>query len=737
VTPGDYVDWRENNEVFDTLSGYAYRAYGLTEPVGSSVDAELLSVVVTSSDFFRTLAVQPFLGRTFLPEEDQPGRDQVAVLSHGLWTRRFGSDRGILGREIMLEGRPHTVIGVMPVDFDYPVGQCDLWTPRVLSPEQRDDRQRRNTMTVGRLRPGVTLRQARAELQALAARLAETHPQTNTGRGVQVLGLRYQQSEITGPFLAFGQLSALLVLFIACANVSNLQLVRSTSKRKETTIRVALGAGRWRVGRLVVIESLLLSLAGSGIGIAIAVWGVGVLKDSVSPEMARFVLGFRQITVDWTVLAFSLAVAAAIGVAFGLTGAFETWRYALMDGLREASQTGVVRRVFLRRILVAAEVALAVVITVSAGQMIQGFQSLFSSYRGFSPEEVATLRIRLHGERYDDPWQVRAFQNDLLASVSAVPGVESAALVSTLPAGLVRSPSIGFRIEGRPEPGPGEAPLADLQIASEGYFRTVRIPLLDGRTFDHRDDPDVAPDFTVVISERLARQYWPDENPIGKRLRPVTPGETWRRVIGVVGDVRQNWFEVERPLMYLPATQYGNRQMHLTVRGSGTIDRLLSITTRQLRRLDPSVPVFAPKPLNAAVEESVAGIREAAGVMGVFGSLALLLSTIGVYGLMAYSVKQREREFGIRMALGAMPSVVLRMVARQGLAVAVVGLCVGVPIAVAMTRLWASFLFGTSADSTATTIMVSGLVTTAVLLACYLPARSATRVSPMRSLRCE
>lgn len=739
VTPGDYVDWKEQNEVFETLSGYEYRAYGLTEPAGPSGAGELLYGAATSSDFFRTLRVQPLLGRTFLPDEDQAGREQVAVLSHGLWTRRFGNQRGIVGREILLDGRAHAVIGVMPADFDFPVGDVDVWTPMMLTPSERNNRRDHGTMVVGRLTPGMTLQRARAEMQALGVHLAETYPQTNTGRGVNVLELRHQQREVTGPFLVFGQLAGVFVLLIACANVSNLQLARATGKGREMTLRAALGAGRWRIGRLVVSESLLLSLAGSSIGIAVAAGSVAVLKESVSPDAAKWIQGFQHVAVDWTVLAFSLAVAAVAGVAFGLVAASEARRPAVMDALRDGSPTGTIRRAALRRVLVAAEVALAVVVTVSAGQMIQGFQSIFSSSRGFSDEGVATMRIRLQDARVEDPQQVPGYYDDLLASASAVPGVESAALVSVLPAGLVDGPTVEFRVEGRPEPGPGETPLAVLHIASADYFGTVGIPLLDGRTFDVRDDSERRGDFTVVVSERLARLYWPGENPLGKRMQipDVAPRGEWGSVVGVVGDVRQNWFEVERPFLYVPARQFLHRQMYLTVRGAGTVERLLSETTRELGRSDPNVPIFAAKPLSAAVDEAVAGVREVAGIMGVFGVLALVLSAIGVYGVMAYSVGQRERELGIRMALGARPGVVLRMVARQGLAVAGIGLCIGLPAAVAVTRLWASLLFGTSANSTAVTVTVSALVSAAVLVACYLPARLATRVDPMRALGCD
>ena len=736
VTPGDYVDWKERSEVFETLSGYVYSLSGL---VGPSGDAELLFVAATSSDFFRTLRVQPLLGRTFLPGEDQAGRDRVAVLGHGLWTRRFGGEPDVVGREITLDGRPRTVIGVMPPAFEFPAGARDVWTPLVLTEASRNDRRNHSVMTVGRLRPGVTLRHARAHMEALGVRLAEIHPRTNAGRGVEVVELRHQQRGMTGPFLVLGQLAALLVLLIACANVSNLQLGRVTSRGKEMTVRAALGAGRWRIGRLVVIESLLLALAGSGVGIVVAAWGVAVLRDSVSPEMSRWIQGFRDIAVDWPVLAFSLTVAVVAGVVFGLAAASGAWRPAVMDGLREGTPTGTLRRVSLRRVLVAAEVALAVVITVSAGQAVQGFRSLFASPRGFSAQGVGTMLIRPQDARVLDPERVVAFYDDVLARASAVPGVESAALVSVLPAGLWHRPTVELRIEGRPEPGPGETPVADVLLASAGYFHTVGIPLLDGRTFDAGDDAEEDGDFTVVVSERLARLYWPDENPLGRRLQlpaVATRGE-WGSVVGVVGDVRQNWFELERPFLYVSAKQAANRQMYLTVRGAGTVGRLLSDTTRELRRRDPDLPIFEAGPLSATVDEAAAGVREVAGVMGVFGALALLLSAVGVYAVMAYSVGQREREFGIRMALGAAPGTVLGAVVRQGLGTAAIGLCIGVPAAMATTRLAAGFLFGTSADSTAVTVLVSALVFATVLVACCLPARFAVRVDPVQALRCE
>ena len=470
VTPGDYVDWKERNEVFETLSGYVY---GLSGLVGPSGDAELLFVAATSSDFFRTLRVQPLLGRTFLPGEDQAGRDRVAVLGHGLWIRRFGGEPDVVGREITLDGRPRTVIGVMPPAFEFPAGARDVWTPLVLTEASRNDRRNHSVMTVGRLRPGVTLRHARAHMEALGVRLAEIHPRTNAGRGVEVVELRHQQRGVTGPFLVLGQLAALLVLLIACANVSNLQLGRVTSRGKEMTVRAALGAGRWRIGRLVVIESLLLALAGTGVGVVVAAWGVAVLRDSVSPEMSRWIQGFRDIAVDWSVLAFSLTVAVVAGVAFGLAAASVVWRPAVMDGLREGTPRGTLRRVSLRRVLVAAEVALAVVITVSAGQAVQGFRSLFASPRGFSAQGVGTMLIRPQDARVLDPERVVAFYDDVLARASAVPGVESAALVSVLPAGLWHRPTVELRIEGRPEPGPGETPLADVLLASADYFHTL------------------------------------------------------------------------------------------------------------------------------------------------------------------------------------------------------------------------------------------------------------------------
>lgn len=544
---------------------------------------------------------------------------------------------------------------------------------------------------------------------------------------------------MTGPFLLLGQIAAALVLLIACANVSNLQLGRMASRAREMTVRAALGAGRWRIGRLVAVESLLLALAGGVVGVGVAAWGVGVLRDSVSPEMSRWIQGFRDIAVDWPVLAFSLAAAVAAGLVFGLAAASAAWRPAVMDALREGAPTGTARRASLRRILVAAEVALAVVITVSAGQAVQGFRALYAGSRGFSPQGVGTMLIRPPDARLEDSRRIIEFFDDVLARASAVPGVESAGLVSQLPASLRHGPTVELRVEGRPEPALGEAPLADVLVASGGYFRTAGVPLLDGRTFDARDDAGADGDRAVVISERLARRYWPGESPLGKRLQvpAVAADGKWWSVVGVVGDVRQNWFEAERPFLYLSAGQVANRQMYLTVRGRGTVERLLSETALALRRMDPALPIFEGRPLSVAVDAGVAGVREVAAVMGVFGALALLLSAVGVYGVMAYSVGQRERELGIRMALGAAPRAVLGTVLRQGLSTAAVGLGIGVLAATVTTRLFAGLLFGTSADSAAVTVLVSALVFATVLAACWLPARLAVRVDPVLALRAD
>ena len=736
VTPGDYVDWKERNDVFEALSGYMYSVSGLTAPSG---DAELLYTVAVSSDFFRTLRVRSFLGRTLLPDEDRPGRDGVVVLGHGLWTRRFGADPDVVGREIALDGRPRTVIGVMPPEFEFPPGGRDVWVPLVLTEAGRADRRNHSVVTVGRLRPEVTLEQARARMAALGVRLAQAHPRTNTGRGVEVVELRHQQRGVTGPFLVLGQLAAVLVLLIACANVSNLQLGRMTARGREMTVRAALGAGRWRIARLVAAECLLLGLAGGAIGIGVATWGVGVLRDSISPEMSRWIQGFRGIGVDWPVLAFSLAAAVAAGVVVALAAASGAWRPAVMDALREGAPTGTAGRASLRRALVAAEVALAVVITVSAGQAVQGFRSLHAGSRGFSAAGVGTMLIRPPDARVEDSRGVIDFFGDVLARASAVPGVESAGLVSMLPASLRHGPTVELRIEGRPEPGPGEAPLADVLVASGGYFRTAGIPLLDGRTFDARDALGEDGGLVVVVGERLARRHWPGESPLGKRLQVPAIAARGERatVVGVVGDVRQNWFEVERPFLYLSARQFADRQMYLTVRGAGAVERLLSDTALALRGADPALPIFEGKPLSVAVDAGVAGVREVAAVMGVFGALALLLSAIGVYGVTAYSVGQRERELGIRMALGAAPRAVLGAVVGQGLGTAAIGLGIGALAATAATRLSAGLLFGTSADSAAVTGVASALVFATVLVACWLPARLAVRVDPVRVLRAD
>lgn len=734
VTIGDYLDWKHNSQLFATLSAYTYRSFVLESTSGSSGDSDVLQAVATSSDFFRALGVEPMFGRTFLPAEDRPGAGQVVVLSHGVWTRVFGGDRGVLGLEILLERRPHTVIGVMPADFDFPVGGIDVWTPRVFSPEQRQDRRQRGTMVFGRLLPDVTLAQADTSLKALAAHLADTYPLTNTGRSAKVVELRHQQASTTAPFLVIGQMTAFLVLCIACANVSNLQLARVTARRRETMTRVALGGGRRQIARLLLIESLSLSIGGGLCGTALAGWGVGALKDAVSPDSARFILGFEDIAVDWTVLAFSLAIAAGAGVLCGLSAVWAAFRDAPMGDLR-AARSGSSRHLWCRT-LVAGEIAIAIVVAISAGQMVSGFRALVSADRGFSSERVTMFQTRLTGPRYEDPQQARAFYDDLLATVSAGRAVEHAALVSTLPAGIRPGPSVEFQIEGL-QPRPGEVPLADLRTVSPDYFSAIDIPLRQGRTFNDLDDPRGSAASSVIINERLAAQYWPNGNPIDKRLRLSRPQGPWLRVVGVVGNVRQNWFTSENPRLYVPAVQSPGRSMYLVVRGSVQAGDAPPVMTQELLDVAPDVSVLAPRPLSAAVEESVAGIREAATLMGLFGLLAMFLAAVGAYGLMAYSVKQRQHEFGLRIALGATPYSIVWLVVQEALMLTAAGISLGIPTSALAGQFWRSVLFGAGGGSLAASLVVAALVTVTAIVACCPPALTAARVSPLQAIRRE
>jgi putative ABC transport system permease protein len=728
------TDWREQQTVFEEIGAFNPRGMSLT----GSGEPEHLPGCFVSANLFPLLGIKPMLGRYFLPEEDRAGGEFAVVISHSLWQRRFGSDPQILGRAITLNGASYTVVAVMPAGFQFPVqGQfpiptSELWAPLAIDSAQTN-RQAQYLFAVGRLKPGVMTGQAQAEMASIAERLAEQYPAANRGLGVNLVPLHEQ---ITGNLrrallVLLGAVG--FVLLIACANVANLLLARSTGRQKEIAIRMALGAGRSRLLRQLLTESMLLALAGGAVGLLLAFWGVRSLVAFLPANMPRA----AEIGVDRQVLGFASALALLTGIVFGLLPAWQASKPDLNEGLKEGGGKGVSGsgRLCARSLLVVTEVALAMVLLLGAGLLMKSFYRLLQVNLGFNPENAISVPFVLPQARYPDGNARAAFIKQVTERLKALPGVEAVGGVNTLP--LSGDYSSGpFAIEGRPL-APGEVNIGNRRAATPDYFRTLSIPLLKGRIFTEQDDFNAPP--VVIINETLARRYWPGEDPIGKRLIiPPGPNGTALSVIGVVGDVRNAGLEDEpKPEFYYAYFQNRMSYMVMVVRAGSDPASLISAARREIWAVDKDLPLANISTLEQLLAKTTAQRRFNLLLLGLFAALALALAAVGIYGVMAYTVMQRRHEIGIRMALGAEARDVRKLIVRQGMNLVFIGVGIGLGAAFALTRLMTSLLFEVSATDPLTFTSVAVLLTLVALLACFLPARRATKVDPVIALRYE
>jgi putative ABC transport system permease protein len=726
VSPGNFLDWQKENTTFEKLAainGTAYNLVGDAEP-------ERLRGARVSAGLFEMLGVNPALGRTFLDEEDQPGHDNVAILSSSLWKRRFGSDPNVVGQAIALSATSYTVIGVMPPAFQFPDRETDVWTPIAFNARQAQQHGSHYISVIGRLKPGVTQEQAATEMDAVAGRLAEQYPDTNTGWRVNVLPM--QESEVRDIKSALLVLlgAVALVLLIACANVANLLLARATARQKEIAIRTALGASRRRITQQLLTESILLALAGGGVGLLLAVWGIGSLLKLAPQELPRV----KDVTLDVRVLGFTLIVTLLTGVIFGLVPALQASRPNLNETLKEGGRgtTGGHHRV--RGALVITEVALALLLLVGAGLLIRSFYRLQQVTPGFNSKNALAVTVSLPGKKYPQDDQQSGFFAQLLDKVATLPGVVAVGATQSLP--IQGDYVLGFNIQGRPPNGPGQEPNTNYYAVSPDYFKAMGIPLLRGRVFteqDKKDSPRVA-----VINEELAKKFFPDEDPIGKRINVTNGPERFREIVGIVGDVKQYGLAQPTTMQtYEPYLQTPFSGMTLVVRADGNPAALSGAIRSEVLAIDKEQPVSRIRPLEQVVSESVAKQRFLMLLLGIFASVALVLAAVGLYGVMSYSVNQRTHEIGIRAALGAQRKDVLKLVVGQGMALALTGAAIGLAASFALTRLMASLLFGVSATDPLTFAGIALLLTIVALLACYLPARRAMKVDPMIALRYE
>jgi putative ABC transport system permease protein len=729
VSAPNFQDWQSQQSVFEQLAALELATFNLT----GTGEPERIAAASITANLIPALGVAPILGRNFLPEEEKAGHNHVVLLSYGLWQRQFGGDQLLLDKTVQLNGESYTVIGIMPVEFQF-TGMRELWVPLVLDPARepwRADRTNHNLSVFGRLKPGVTLNQAIAEMDLVAQRLEQQYPQSNDGWGVRlrtfydwIVPEEVRRSMLV-LFIAVG-----LVLLIVCANVANLLLARAMSRQQETAIRAALGASRARLMRQLLIESLLLASLGGLSGLLLALWGTRLIASGNMQNIARL----SETRIDGHVLGFTLAISAITGLIFGLAPAWWASQLNLTEKLKEGGRSDSGRRTHrLRGALVVAEVTLALALLESAGLMMRSFVRLQAVSLGFAPENVLTMQISLPASKYGEREQRVNFFDQLLERLRTVPGVIDAAAITQPP-----SSSGNWAMEITVEEGEAainKAPLsADARAATPHYFGTMGIPLLQGREFIEEDRGNKP--LKLIVSETFARRYWPNENPIGKRFRPGT-NNPFGTVVGVVGDVRNNLQEEAQPAFYFPYGYIGMPGLVVVVR-TITQPETLAVTLRaQVRALDSEQPVYNIRTMKQIISNATAQPRFQAMLLGLFSIVALLLAAIGIYSVMAYLVRQRRREIGIRMALGARARDILKIVIRQGMRHVLLGVVLGLAGSFALTRLMKSLFFGGGATDPLTFIMVVLLLIGVSFVACYLPARRATKVNPSIALRHE
>ena len=737
VSAPGFLNYRDRGNVFESATVSSGAGFNLTD----RGEPERIQGRRVTASFFPTLGVEAALGRVFLPEEDQPGKNLVVVLSHGLWQRRFGGAANILGHSVTLDGQSYTVIGVAPENFRL-YQDDELWTPLALTTEQTaQNRTGEYLGMIARLKPTVSFEQAQAAMDTVARQIIqETRNYPSDGSwGVGVKPLHQEFVERIRPALLVLLGAVGFVLLIACANVANLLLARAASRRKEVAIRTALGASHWRLIRQLLTESVLLALIGGGLGLSLALWGVELLVRLNENNIPRA----QEVGVDARVLAFTLILSVLTGLLFGLAPALQSSKAALTETLKEGGRSsGGAPRARFRNLLVVSEIALAMILLIGAGLLVKSFTRLLDVDPGFRSQNLLTMQIALPRIKYRDDHQIGTFYQQVLERVKALPGVQAAATVSGLPlSGFVSSGFFG--IEGRSVP-PGEQwPHADFRAISNEYLQVMGIPLRRGRYFDDHDIPETLK--VVVIDDALTRRYWPNEDPVGKRIsfnQDPNGQPVWREIVGVVGAIKHKALDADyRGALYFPQIQVGGgARRYLVARAASDPTVLVSAARAAIQSVDKDQPIYQVRTMDELVAESVAQKRFSTLLLGLFAAVAMLLAAVGLYGVMSYAVTQRTHEIGVRMALGARRRDVLRLVVGQGMLMALGGVAIGLGAAFAMAKLisgFSSLLFGVRATDATIFLVIPLLLAGVAFVACYLPARRATKVDPMIALRCE
>jgi putative ABC transport system permease protein len=734
INLGNFYDWKEQNQVFSDMAAFFDRSFNLT----SDGDPEEVAGQFATPNLFSVLGTNAVLGRTFVDEDGREGQPRVIVISHGLWLRRFGGDKNIVGREIILNEVPNTIVGVMPPNFGWHIRRgtqaskpADIWIPWQIPNELRQ-RRGRFASAVARLKPGIPMDQARREMDTIGARLAQQYPEFNTKWGVNVIPLRTQVTgEIRRPLLIL--LGAVgFVLLIACANVANLLLARASARRKEIAVRAGLGANRWRITRQLLTESVMLSLLGGLLGVLVAWWGTKALVSLSPPAL----IDLKSVTVSLPVLAFTFGLSVLTGIVFGLVPALEATRFDLHDSLKQGGKNiGSPGGHRLRNVFVVTQVALALVLLVGAGLLLKSFRRLQAVDTGFNANNLLAMRVNLLPLKYETDQQALDFFNQAVERMKTIPGVEAAGAINTPPfTGLY--PGTGVDVDGQKLP-PGQGLTTGVCVTDANYFQTMQIPLLKGRLYTPEEATQMR--HVVLVNETFVRKNLGGQEPLGRKLTIYMKDENVpSEIIGVVADSKHLGLDAAvEPMAYWPHPELVYSGMWLMLRTRGDASAVAPAARNVIHSLDPQQPIGEVSTMESLLATSVARARFSASLLTVFSLVAMVMAAVGIYGVMSFSVSQRTHEIGVRMALGAQRFDVLKMVVKKGIVLGAIGIVVGLAASYLLTRLISTLLFEVTATDTVTFVIVSLGLFLVTLLACYVPARRATRVDPLKALRYE
>ena len=729
VSPANFADWKKQTNVFDELAAFEWWEVNLA----SHEEAERVAGFRVTANFFETLGVQPAIGRAFTAAEETHGNHRRVIVSHGLWQRRFGSDRGILGQTILIDAVPHEVVGVAPAGFNFPLGS-DIWSPLALTSKEAEARSSRYLTVIGRLAPGRSLDEAHAQVAVVAERLAQQYPEHNKDHGARVMTLvAGMRDQGLGPIVMLWQASAGFVLLIACANIANLLLARGAERQRELAVRAALGASRPRMIRELLIESLVLAVAAVPAALAFAWVGIQLIRVNMPPRLIRFVDGWQNLDVDLRLVFFTLGLAGATAVIFGMLPALRASRPSLVDTLKDGSRgaTAGRNRQWIRRALVAGQVAMALPLLVASTLSAMGAQRFLHGAQGYEPRGLLTMQAELPRAVYEDEESRRRFVENVTTTLRELPAVENVGISNVLP---ISGGNAGraITVEGAPPVDPANPPYVDYRTVTASFLESMHIPVLRGRGFTTADSETGQP--VVIVSQSLATRYFGEAEPLGRRIK--LGDSPWLTVVGVSGDVIHNWFgRRNAPTAYRPYAQAPSLGLCFVIRARGDLSSLMQPAQAGVRAIDPALPVYLLMPMQQGLAERTVGLQYVAAIMAVFGAIALVLAVVGVYSLMAFMIAQRTHEIGVRIALGATRRNVLSLTIRQSAMMALWGVAIGLVLSFGVGRTLGSLLMGVISGDLRVSLSLAAILLGAAVAAGYIPARRATTIDPVIALR--